>query len=128
MPALMAIQPSRADGWIWLSARVKAARIPYFAKIISLCDTYDAITSHRIYDKGTCLDGSLDISFTGVKAFQVDEDRQRIHSLYHLPAGLDCYSFQWRGGDRDRLKSKNKLRPQVFGFEMPTRASGINTK
>ncbi|MCU7938744.1 MAG: hypothetical protein KZQ64_01805 [gamma proteobacterium symbiont of Bathyaustriella thionipta] len=40
---------------------VGADKIPYFAKIIAIADTYDAITSHRCYKDGT----------PSIKAFEV---------------------------------------------------------
>ncbi|QTN42273.1 HD-GYP domain-containing protein [Marinobacter salsuginis] len=36
-------------------------QIPYFAKIVGLVDTYDAITSDRVYDKGRASMQALDI-------------------------------------------------------------------
>ena len=38
-----------------------AQQIPYFAKIIGLVDTYDAITSNRVYDKGRASMQALEI-------------------------------------------------------------------
>lgn len=38
-----------------------AHQIPYFAKIIGLVDTYDAITSNRVYDKGRASMQALEI-------------------------------------------------------------------
>lgn len=40
---------------------LQAQQIPYFAKIIGLVDTYDAITSNRVYDKGRASMRALEI-------------------------------------------------------------------
>ncbi|MBU2954948.1 HD-GYP domain-containing protein [Marinobacter sp. F3R08] len=40
---------------------LEAHQIPYFAKIIGLVDTYDAITSDRVYDKGRASMHALEI-------------------------------------------------------------------
>ena len=40
---------------------LQAHQIPYFAKIIGLVDTYDAITSNRVYDKGRASMQALEI-------------------------------------------------------------------
>ncbi len=40
---------------------LEAHQIPYFAKIIGLVDTYDAITSNRVYDKGRASMQALEI-------------------------------------------------------------------
>jgi putative nucleotidyltransferase with HDIG domain len=40
---------------------LQAQQIPYFAKIIGLVDTYDAITSNRVYDKGRASMQALEI-------------------------------------------------------------------
>ncbi|WP_339621413.1 HD-GYP domain-containing protein [uncultured Marinobacter sp.] len=40
---------------------LEAHQIPYFAKIVGLVDTYDAITSDRVYDKGRASMQALDI-------------------------------------------------------------------
>ncbi|MBW4935351.1 HD-GYP domain-containing protein [Marinobacter sp. F4206] len=40
---------------------LKARQIPYFAKIVGLVDTYDAITSNRVYDTGRASMQALEI-------------------------------------------------------------------
>ena len=40
---------------------LEAHQIPYFAKIVGLVDTYDAITSDRVYDKGRASMQALEI-------------------------------------------------------------------
>jgi HD-GYP domain-containing protein (c-di-GMP phosphodiesterase class II) len=40
---------------------LSSENIPYFAKLVSLADTYDAITSHRCYDRGRTSAEALEI-------------------------------------------------------------------
>ena len=94
---------------------IKSTQIPYFAKIISLCDTYDAITSHRIYDKGRASMEALDIIHRG-KGVQFDEDlaKEFIRCIGIYPPGSIVILSSGEVGIVIASNPKNKLRPQVL--------------
>ncbi len=67
---------------------LKAHQIPYYAKLVSLADTYDAITSSRCYDKGRASMEALDIIYQN-KGKQFDEELavEFIRCIGVYPAG-----------------------------------------
>jgi len=52
---------------------VKGENIPFFAKVVALADTYDAITSSRCYDQGRSSMDALDIIYK-CRGTQFDEE------------------------------------------------------
>jgi putative nucleotidyltransferase with HDIG domain len=94
---------------------IKSSQIPYFAKVIAVCDTYDAITSNRIYDKGRASMEALDIIHRG-KGGQFDEElaKEFIRCIGIYPPGSIVVLSGGEVGIVIASNPKNKLRPQVL--------------
>ncbi len=60
---------------------VGAEKIPYFAKIVAISDTYDAITSHRCYKDGTPSIEAFEILF---KHCDTNYDRELVESFIRM--------------------------------------------
>ncbi len=94
---------------------IKSTQIPYFAKVVSLCDTYDAITSNRIYDKGRASMEALDIIHRG-RGVQFEESlaKEFIRCIGIYPPGSIVVLSSGEVGIVIASNPKNKLRPQVL--------------
>lgn len=94
---------------------IKSTQIPYFAKVIQLCDAYDAITSNRAYDKGRASMEALDIIHRG-KGIQFDEDlaKEFIRCIGVYPPGSIVLLSSGEVGIVIAANPKNKLRPKVL--------------
>ena len=90
-------------------------QIPYFAKIIALTDTYDAITSSRCYDKGRASMNALDIIYQN-KGSQFDEDLaiEFIKCIGIYPPGSIVELNTGHMGIVIAENAKSKLKPRII--------------
>ena len=90
-------------------------QIPYFAKIVALADTYDAITSNRVYDNGRASMDALDIIYR-FRDSQFDRelanDFIRMVGIY--PPGSIVEMINGEVGIIIDSNPKNKLKPKVI--------------
>ena len=94
---------------------LKAQQIPYFAKIVSLVDTYDAITSTRVYDKGRASMQALEIIHKH-RGSQFDEELADafIQMIGVYPPGSIVEMLNGEVGIIVESHPKHKLRPKVL--------------
>jgi putative nucleotidyltransferase with HDIG domain len=94
---------------------LKAHQIPYYAKLISVVDTYDAITSSRCYDSGRSSMEALDIIYKN-RNRQFDEDLalEFIKFIGIYPPGSIVQMTNGEVGIVLTSNKSNKLRPRVL--------------
>lgn len=94
---------------------LKAQQIPYFAKIVSLVDTYDAITSTRVYDKGRASMQALEIIHKH-RGSQFDEELADafIQMIGVYPPGSIVEMLNGEVGIIVESHPKHKLKPKVL--------------
>jgi len=90
-------------------------QIPYYAKIIALTDTYDAITSNRVYDTGRASMDALDIIYK-CKGTQFDEELavEFIKCIGIYPPGSIVELTNGEVGLVLSHSSETKLRPRII--------------
>lgn len=90
-------------------------QIPYYAKVIALVDTYDAITSNRCYDKGRSSMEALDIVYK-CKGTQFDEGLaiDFIKCIGVYPPGSIVELNNGEIGIVVATQEHNKLRPRII--------------
>lgn len=95
--------------------KLAAHKIPYFAKIVSIVDAYDAITSSRCYDQGRASMEALNIIYKG-KGTQFDEDlaQEFIKCIGIYPPGAIVELTNRKVGIVIETYEKNKLKPRVL--------------
>ncbi len=91
------------------------SQIPYFAKIVALTDTYDAITSNRCYDKGRASMEALDIIYKN-RGTQFDEELAIafIKCIGIFPPGSIVEMTNGEVGIVIAANNKSKLRPKLI--------------
>ena len=94
---------------------LQAHQIPYYAKIISVVDAYDAITSHRCYDQARPSKTALDILYR-CKGEQFDEQLALdfIQCIGVYPPGSIVEMTNGEVGIVLRTQSGRKLRPRIL--------------
>lgn len=94
---------------------LRAHQIPYYAKIISIVDTYDAITSSRCYDRGRSSMDALDIIYKN-RNRQFDENLalEFIKYIGIYPPGSIVRMTNEEVGIVLASNKENKLRPRVL--------------
>lgn len=92
-----------------------AHQIPYYAKIIALTDTYDAITSNRIYDTGRASMEALDIIYK-CKGTQFDKELaiEFIKCIGIYPPGSIVEMTNGEVGLVLSHSAETKLRPRII--------------
>ncbi|PTB95233.1 phosphohydrolase [Marinobacter sp. B9-2] len=92
-----------------------AQQIPYFAKIIGLVDTYDAITSNRVYDKGRASMQALEIIHKH-RGTQFDEELADafIQMIGVYPPGSIVEMVNGEVGIVVESRPEHKLKPAVL--------------
>ena len=95
--------------------RLKENQIPYFAKVVSLADCYDAITSTRCYDKGRASMEALDIIYK-CRGTQFDEHLalEFIRCIGIYPPGSIVQFTNGEVGIVLATDEQNKLKPKVL--------------
>lgn len=92
-----------------------AARIPYFAKIVAVVDSYDAINSDRVYSKGKSSLESLRILFDARDShFDADVVKAFIHLIGIYPPGEIVEFSNGEVGIIIGCPPGNKLKPRVL--------------
>lgn len=94
---------------------LKGEQIPYFAKIVALVDTYDAITSDRCYNAGRSSKLALDIIFRE-RGKQFDESLALafIQCIGIYPPGAVVEMTNGEVGIVIAANPDNKLKPRVL--------------
>lgn len=94
---------------------LEAQQIPYFAKIVGLVDTYDAITSNRVYDKGRASMQALDIIHKH-RGTQFDKELAEafIQMIGIYPPGSIVEMLNGEVGIVVESQPKHKLKPKVL--------------
>jgi putative nucleotidyltransferase with HDIG domain len=94
---------------------LKAHQIPYYAKLISVVDTYDAITSARVYDAGRSSMEALDIIYKN-RNRQFDEHLalEFIKFIGIYPPGSIVQMTNGEVGIVLASNKSNKLRPRIL--------------
>jgi len=94
---------------------LEAHQIPYFAKIVGLVDTYDAITSDRVYDKGRASMQALDVIHKH-RGTQFDKELAEafIQMIGIYPPGSIVEMLNGEVGIVVESHPKHKLRPKVL--------------
>ncbi len=95
--------------------QLQAHQIPYYAKVVSLADTYDAITSNRIYDSGRASMEALDIIFKNRgKQFDRELAAEFIKCIGVYPPGSIVELTNGEVGIVIASNPGNKLRPRIL--------------
>ena len=94
---------------------LQAQQIPYFAKVIGLVDTYDAITSSRVYDRGRASMQALEIIHK-YRGTQFDEELADafIQMIGVYPPGSIVEMLNGEVGIIIESHPRHKLRPKVL--------------
>lgn len=102
---------------------LQAQQIPYFAKIIGLVDTYDAITSNRVYDMGRASMQALDIIHRH-RGTQFDEELANafIQMIGIYPPGSIVEMVNGEVGIVIQSHPKHKLKPRVLMIREPDKS------
>ncbi len=113
--------------------QLQAHQIPYYAKIISLADTYDAITSSRCYDAGRSSMEALDIIYKN-KGRQFDEELaiEFIKCIGLYPPGSIVEMSNGEVAIIIASNKESKLKPRVIlvldGDKKPTKERIIDLR
>jgi putative nucleotidyltransferase with HDIG domain len=104
----------RMDG-LGYPRKLDGHKIPYFAKIVSIVDAYDAITSSRCYDKGRASMEALDIIYK-CKGTQFDSELvlEFIKCIGIYPPGSIIELTTGEVGIVIETHEKNKLKPRIL--------------
>ncbi|MFT6123532.1 MAG: HD-GYP domain-containing protein (c-di-GMP phosphodiesterase class II) [Oleiphilaceae bacterium] len=94
---------------------ISAEKIPYFAKIVSVVDAFDAITSDRVYSEGRSTLEAMRILYD-CKGHQFDDDivRAFIRLIGIYPPGHIVELNNGEAGIILSCQPNNKLRPKVI--------------
>ncbi|MEP6191183.1 MAG: HD-GYP domain-containing protein [Marinobacter sp.] len=94
---------------------LKAQQVPYFAKIVGLVDTYDAITSDRVYDKGRASMQALE-AIHKHRGTQFDKELAEafIQMIGIYPPGSIVEMLNGEVGIVVESHPKHKLKPKVL--------------
>jgi putative nucleotidyltransferase with HDIG domain len=93
---------------------LQAHQIPYYAKLVALVDTYDAITSSRVYDTGRASMAALDIIYNSRnKHFDADLTLEFIRCIGVYPPGSIVQLTNGEVGVVVESNKSSKLRPKV---------------
>ena len=94
---------------------LKAEQIPYLAKIVAIVDTYDAITSARVYDRARSSMEALEIIYR-MRGTQFDTDLANvfIRMIGIYPPGSIVEMTNGEVGIVVASNPKNKRRPKVI--------------
>ena len=94
---------------------LKAEQIPYLAKIVGIVDTYDAITSNRVYDRARSSMEALEIIYR-CSGDQYDPDlvKDFIRLIGIYPPGSIVQMTNGEVGIVIASNPKNKRRPKVI--------------
>ncbi|MYM63759.1 HD-GYP domain-containing protein [Pseudomaricurvus sp. HS19] len=95
--------------------KLQAHQIPYYAKVIAIADTYDAITSNRCYDSGRSSMEALDIIYH-VKGEQFDEALalEFIRCIGVYPPGAIVEMNTGEVGLVVNTHEQSKLKPRIL--------------
>jgi HD-GYP domain-containing protein (c-di-GMP phosphodiesterase class II) len=90
-------------------------QIPYFAKIVAIVDTYDAITSNRVYDRGRSSMEALEIihRFRGTQ-FDPDLAREFVQMIGIYPPGSIVEMKTGEVAIVIASNPKNRRRPRIM--------------
>lgn len=94
---------------------LKAQQIPFFAKVVGVVDTYDAITSDRVYDKGRASMQALDVIHKH-RDTQFDKELAEafIKMIGIYPPGSIVEMLNGEVGIVVESHPKHKLKPKVL--------------
>ncbi|WP_077529959.1 HD-GYP domain-containing protein [Vreelandella utahensis] len=97
-----------------------AHQIPYFAKLIAIVDAYDAITSHRVYERAQSSKEALEAIYQG-RGDQFDEDLaiEFIQCIGVYPAGSIVALNSGEVAIVITTYALNRLRPRVLVVRDP---------
>ncbi len=95
--------------------KLKESQIPYFAKIVTIVDAYDAITSSRCYDKGRASMEALGIIFK-CKGTQFDAElvTEFIQCIGIYPPGSIVELKNGEVGIVIETNENNRLKPRIL--------------
>ena len=113
--------------------QLRSHQIPYYSKIISITDTYDAITSNRVYDNARSSMDALDIIYKN-KGRQFDEELalEFIKCIGVYPPGSIVELNSGEVAIVIATNDENKLKPRVLLVldenKQPTKEKVIDLK
>lgn len=94
---------------------VSAEKIPYFAKVVAIVDTYDAITSNRIYDGSRSANKAMEILSEGKEThFDAELVEEFIRWMGIYPPGSLVEMTNGELGIVIDANERMKLRPRVL--------------
>lgn len=103
----------RVDGTGYPRA-LQAHQIPYYAKLIAIVDTYDAITSSRAYDTGRASMEALEIIYNNRDShFDADLTVEFIRCIGVYPPGSIVVLTNGEVGVVVESNKESKLRPKI---------------
>ncbi|GAA3974107.1 HD-GYP domain-containing protein [Allohahella marinimesophila] len=94
--------------------KLKANQIPYYAKLVAIVDTYDAITSNRTYSRGRASMEALDIIYR-FRGTQFDDElaKEFIKMIGIYPPGSIVELHTGEVGIVVMQNQKSKLKPKL---------------
>src|SRR5690606_26257608 len=94
--------------------KLTANQIPYYAKLVAIVDTYDAITSNRTYSRGRASMEALDIIYR-FRGTQFDDElaREFIKMVGIYPPGSIVELHTGEVGIVVMQNQKSKLKPKL---------------
>lgn len=103
----------RVDGTGYPRA-LQAHQIPYYAKLVAIVDTYDAITSSRVYDTGRASMEALEIIYNSRSShFDTDLTIEFVRCIGVYPPGSIVVLTNGEVGVVIESNKDSKLRPKV---------------
>lgn len=103
----------RVDGTGYPRA-LQAHQIPYYAKLVAIVDTYDAITSSRVYDSGRASMEALEIIYNSRNShFDADLTVEFIRCIGVYPPGAIVVMTNGEVGIVVESNKRSKLRPKI---------------
>lgn len=103
----------RVDGTGYPRA-LQAYQIPYYAKLVAIVDTYDAITSNRTYDTGRASMAALEIIYNSRDShFDADLTVEFIRCIGVYPPGSIVVLNNGEVGVVIESNQDSKLRPKI---------------
>jgi len=104
----------RVDGTGYPRA-LQAHQIPYYAKLVAIVDTYDAITSSRVYDSGRASMEALEIIYNSRNShFDADLTVEFIRCIGVDPPGAIVVMTNGEVGIVVESNKSSKLRPKII--------------
>lgn len=104
----------RVDGTGYPRA-LQAHQIPYYAKLVAIVDTYDAITSSRAYDTGRASMAALEIIYNSRDShFDADLTVEFIRCIGVYPPGAIVVMTNGEVGVVVESNKISKLRPKII--------------